>query len=627
MKNQITPAYHVRNPPDKRPLMVFDGDCGFCRFWIARWNALTGNTVDYEPFQEVAGRFPEIPREVFENAVQLVEPDGKVTGGADAVFRVLEYSRKIGWLPRVLMMVPGFPGVSRVAYRFVANHRTEFSFLTRLLWGRVATRPTYLVARWVFVRVIGLVYFIAFLSLLLQIRGLAGKRGILPAGEYLDAMKGQYGTAAYWRLPTLCWFGSSDQVLVALCVAGAAISCVVMCGFLPSICLFFLWTLYLSLFAACNIFLGFQWDILLLQTGFLTIFLAPLSLRPAWKVEGGGARIARWLLLWLLFCLMLESGVVKLTWGDRSWLDFTALTYHYQTQPLPLWTSWYMNQAPLWFQTMSVLYMYVAELAAPFSVFGPRNVRRAGAAVMISLQLLIAGTGNYCFFNLITIALCLLLLDDDAWPAWCRNRLLNSPRGRGLQWSPWLVAPVAGVDLLMSAMQIAYAFRAEISWPVSMVRFSDAVSSFCTFNGYGLFRTMTKSRPEIIVEGSNDGETWLPYEFKWKPGDVNRCPGLVAPFQPRLDWQMWFAAFGSYQENPWFIFYLRRLLEGSPDVIGLMASNPFPAAPPRYIRASLYDYKFTKSGDNTRAWWKRKYLGPYCPILSLSSFRKTETFP
>jgi len=607
--------------------MMFDGDCGFCRFWITRWQEITGDAVDYEPFQKVASHYPDIPHEAFENAVQLIETDGRVSSGADAVFRVLEYSRKAGWVPGLLMAIPGLSGMARIAYRFVADHRTAFSFLTRALWGRVASRPTYLVARWIFLRLLGLVYFVAFLSLLMQIRGLAGKRGILPAGEYLDAVKGQLGTASYWRLPTLCWFGSSDQFLVILCCAGIAISCALMCGFFPAVCLFLLWALYLSLFAACNIFMGFQWDVLLLQAGFLSIFLAPPNFRPGWKIESGGSRLSRWLLLWLLFCLMLESGVVKLAWGDKSWQDLTALTYHYQTQPLPLRTSWYLNQTPLWFETFSVLFMFAVELAAPFSVFGPRNVRRVGCAAMILLQLLIAATGNYCFFNLITIALCLLLLDDDAWPAWCRDRLLNNSRGRGLQWPAWLVAPVAGIDLLMSAPQLADAFQVNVPWPVSMIKVCGFVSPFCTFNGYGLFRTMTKSRPEIIVEGSNDGETWLPYEFKWKPGDMDRAPKLVAPFQPRLDWQMWFAALGSYQENRWFILFMKRLLEGSPDVLDLLASDPFPATPPRYIRASLYDYKFTRSGDNVRSWWKRKYLGPYCPVLSLSSFQVGKPTP
>lgn len=618
MKNQDRHVRCVANPPAERPVMVFDGDCDFCRFWIARWREATRESVDYQPFQEAAAHYPEIPREAFEQAVQFIEPDGRVSGGAEAVFRALDFSGKKNRLCNLLGSFPGFGRAAQVAYRFVANHRGFFSFLTRLFWGRSLRRPTYFVARWVFLRLLGVIYFIAFVSLLVQIRGLAGKRGILPAGEYLQAAGAQLGGNRFWQVPTLCWLNASDHFLMFLCLAGAAISCVLACGFFPGVCLLFLWALYLSLATVCGDFLNFQWDALLLQTGFLAIFLTPLALRPDWENEGGGARMARRLLLWLLFCLMFESGVVKLM-NDEAWRNWTALTYHYETQPLPIWTSWYFNQEPLWFEKMSVALMFAAELVAPFAVFGPRNARRAGCAALITLQLLIAATGNYCFFNLLAIALCLLLLDDEAWPRWWREKILRENRaGQGMPWPLWIVGSVAGVDLLLSAVQIAGSFRVRIGWPAPVIAIYEVVAPFRTFNNYGLFAVMTKSRPEIIVEGSDDGEHWRAYEFKWKPGDVYRLPGLVAPYQPRLDWQMWFAALGSYRENPWFLGFLERLLQGSPEVQRLLATNPFPNAPPRYVRAVLYDYKFTRQGENTQAWWKREYQGLYCPPVSLS---------
>ena len=220
--------------------MVFDGDCGFCRFWIERWRGATGDQVDYEPYQKIAAHYPEIPTHAFQSAVQFIEPDGQVSSGADAIFRALEFSRQENILLSTLREMPFFNEAARFIYKIVAENRTFFSFLTRLFFGRSVARPSYLVSRWIFVRLLGLIYLIAFLSLLMQIRGLAGSHGISPAGEFLHAVQEQIGTSRYWQCPTLCWINSSDQFLAALCVAGVALSCSVMAGFLPSICLFLL---------------------------------------------------------------------------------------------------------------------------------------------------------------------------------------------------------------------------------------------------------------------------------------------------------------------------------------------------------------------------------------------------
>jgi lipase maturation factor 1 len=606
---------HVAKPPAERPVMVFDGDCGFCRFWIERWRGRTGASVDYEPFQKVAADYPEIPSADFESAVQLIEMNGKVSSGADAVFRALEFSERQNRALCALLAVQGFAAAARGAYRFVARNRAAASFLTRLLFGKSLHHPTYLFARWIFLRALGVVFLIAFASLLVQIRGLVGKHGILPAAEFLDTVRGQVGGECYRLLPTLCWIDAGDPFLIFLCGAGAAISCALILGFAPSACLVLLWALYLSLVSVGQVFLGFQWDALLLEAGFLAIFLTPLQLWPDWKIESRGSRIARWLMLWLLFRLMFESGVVKLASGDETWRNLSALTYHYETQPLPVWTSWYANQAPLWFQNFSCLAMFAIELAAPFSIFGPRNIRRAGSTAMIALQLLIAATGNYCFFNLLTIALCVLLLDDEVWPRRWREKFLTTSRSRGLEWWPWILGPVAAVNLVLSAVQLFGTFRVRTRWPEPVVALYNVAEPFRTFNNYGLFAVMTTSRPEIIIEGSNDGEHWLPYEFKWKPGALNRSPRLVAPYQPRLDWQMWFAALGRFEDNPWFANFLGRLLQGSPEILDLLASNPFPSAPPRFVHAVMYEYHFTRHGDNPALWWKRDYKGLYCPAV------------
>ncbi len=596
-------------------VMLFDGACGFCKYWIERWQARTGERIEYHAYQDAASRYPEIAAPEFERAVQLVESNGRVTSGADAVFRALELSDvRVPW-PRGCVWMK----IARTAYGFIASHRVFFSFLTRLFFGRNARPASYLIARAVFLRLLGVAYFFAFLSLFFQVRGLVGKRGILPAGEFLENVRAQLGPERYSLLPTLAWLNASDSFLVGMCVAGVAFSVAVMLGFAPAISLIFLWVLYLSLLTISRVFLGYQWDVLLLETGLLAIFLtAPFALRPAWNQERRTERLARWLLLWLLFRLTFESGVVKLASGDQTWRNLTALAYHYQTQPLPIWTSWYANQTPLSVQKVCCGMMLAIELVAPFAVFGPRNVRRAGAGVMIALQGFIASTGNYCFFNLLTGSLCVLLFDDDVWPrSWQqffrRERSQTKPA-----WPFWIVAPVAAVSVGLTSLQLKSMLWPGSRWPDSISWLHRKLAPLRSFNSYGLFAVMTTTRPEIIVEGSRDGESWMPYEFKWKPGDLQKRPGVIAPFQPRLDWQMWFAALGTIQENSWFISFLGRMLEGSPDVLQLMGGNRFADGPPRYIRAVVYQYKFTRSEDKTDAWWSREYVGLYCPALYLS---------
>src|SRR6266571_3627167 len=433
---------------------------------------------------------------------------------------------------------------------------------------------SFFLSRWLFLRLIGLTYLIAFLSLWVQIDGLIGGNGILPAASYLGQISLVAGPERFWRLPTLCWLNSSDTMLHALCAGGSLLSLLLIFGIAPAPCLFFLWAFYLSLSSACREFLNFQWDALLLEAGFLAIFIAPLQLRSTLGRAPPPRSLAVWLLRWLLFRLVFSSGVVKLASGDPAWRSLTALTYHYETQPLPTWIGWYAHQLPGWFQAASVVVMFFIELVLPFSIFASRRVRMFGFAGLVFLQVLIAATGNYCFFNLLSFSLC-----------------------------PFLLGTV----------------NPRIPWPTPVIELYSLMAPFRSTNGYGLFAVMTTSRPEIVVEGSNDGEHWLAYEFKWKPGDVRRRPGFVAPHQPRLDWQMWFAALGNYEENRWFMEFLIRLLQGSRPVLGLVAHNPFPEAPPRYARALVYDYHFTDLATrrSDSAWWRREYKGPYCPVVSL----------
>ncbi|MFL6519549.1 MAG: lipase maturation factor family protein [Chthoniobacterales bacterium] len=606
----------VSNPPEK-PLLIFDGDCHFCRRWIERWRGLTAGAVEYAPFQEVADRYPEIPREGFEQAVHFIDADGRVYRGAEAVFRSLG-SRAGGWC-WCYEHVVGFAAISEGAYAFVARRRRFASFFTRLLWGNDVRRPTYFRSRALFLRALGGIYLIAFVSLWLQVDGLIGEQGILPVGRFLQAAYEQLGFQAFFVLPTLCWLNSSDLFLHFLCGAGAVVSILLIAGLVRGLSLVLLFVFYLSLTIAGQTFLSFQWDILLLETGFLAIFFAPWQWREKMGRPARFSNVGFFLLKLLLFKLMLMSGVVKLTSGDDSWWNLTALDYHYWSQPLPTVLGWWAHQHAEWFKKFSVALCLVVEIVVPFFIWAPRRLRHIAGGLLILLQVVIAATGNYCFFNLLTIALCLLLFDDALWrrtaPRGEGNRDPLHPRGL-----PALLVLV--VTLPINAALIFSAFKPETEWPSPIATVAGYLQSFRIVSGYGLFRVMTKSRPEIIVEGSADGIEWRPYEFRWKPGDLNRPPGWNAPHQPRLDWQMWFAALSDYRHNRWFVSFVERLLQNTPQVTSLLAKNPFSHEAPRYVRARLYEYRFTTVEEHraTGAWWKREEAGEYLPAVSLENF-------
>lgn len=486
----------------------------------------------------------------------------------------------------------------------------------RLWFGSSAddTVPRHGGVQWLFLRLLALVYLAAFASLFVQVEGLVGSRGILPVSELLEWVRGRTGLEGYWLLPTLCWLGSGDGFLLGLCGAGAVLAGLLLFRIAPLPILFLLWALYLSLVNVSQLFLGYQWDHLLLETGFLAILLAPAGLRPAATEP---PRAVLWLLRLLLFRLMFSSGMVKLLSGDPSWWSLTALEFHYWTQPLPTWIGYYAHQLPSSFHRASTAMTFVIEIAAPFLIFGPRRLRLVACGLLAGFQITIALTGNYAFFNLLTLALCLCLLDDEALPRWAKPDEPSASSKRSPSWRPWVVAPLAATLLLLSAAELFTVLgRRSLVAPLFPLR--RILAPLSLVNPYGLFAVMTTTRPEIVVEGSDDGETWRAYEFSWKPGDPRRRPAFVAPHQPRLDWQMWFAALGSCEDNPWLIRFLSRLLEASPPVVELLPKNPFPAGPPRFIRTNLYDYHFADLETHQRegVFWERRFLGPFCPVLS-----------
>jgi len=592
---------------------------------MERWRAIVGDRVDMAPSQEVASRFPEIPASAFAEAVHLIEPGGESYRGAEAVFRLMALAPGHDFWLQVYRIVPGFRRLAEACYRFIAGHRPFFTRATGWLWGGHVVPPGVETTSWIYLRLLGAVFAIAFASLGAQLSGLIGSEGILPASATLHALAqspGVTGLSRFWLMPTLCWISSSNAFLSGLCVLGLVLSAGLTLGLAPVPCLLALWALYLSLASVCREFLWFQWDGLLLEAAFLALFLAPWKLWPRPGRDAGPSRGAVRSTRWLLFRLLVASAAVKLTSGDPSWRDLTALRYHFETQPLPTWLAWYAHQMPLWFARASAGVTFLVEGLVPFLIFAPRRARFAAAGIIVAHQLLIAATGNYGFFNLLTIALCVPLLDDAVWPRWIHERLARRSAAeppRREAWPVWIRRPVLISLFLLSLVPLFVALDAPLSWLGPLPAAYGVTAPFRTVNQYGLFAIMTKERPEILIEGSLDGVEWRTYEFRYKPGDAGRAPGFVAPHQPRLDWQMWFAALSEYRSEVWLLRFCERLLRGSPPVLRLLRVNPFPGGPPRYVRAVVYRYHFTDAATRraTGAWWRREPLGLYAPVLAL----------
>lgn len=505
---------------------------------------------------------------------------------------------------------------ARVASLVLAPRGKRRRGVARYFRERSVEPPHHRLVRQVFLRSLGGIYLIAFTSLGSQVRGLYGSRGVLPMSELFSSKRlASLGRERFHLVPSLFWLDASDETLVRGIRAGQALSVGVMLGIAPQASLTALWALYLSYTAAGRDFLSFQWDVLLTEMGLLGILTAPAGLRPGLgRHEPSTAQVALWRAL--VFRLYLGAGVAKLKSGDKTWRELTALSHYYETAPLPTRGGWYAHHLPQRLQKFSTLSTLVLETVGPFLAFAPRPVRHAAFWLFAGLQGLIISTGNYGFFNVQSLVLGLWLLDDEALGRFLpRSRPLPAePRPVWRTWGAWV--PAAPL-LLLGANEIVSRFDRSrtprwLGWLEMRARPLRIV------NPYGLFAVMTVRRPELSIEGSDDGETWQEYTFRYKVSDPNRAPRYVAPHQPRLDWQMWFAALGS--PPGWLLALVLRLLEGSPEVLKLFARNPFPEHPPRYLRAILHDYKMTdlETHQGTGAWWKREPLGLYLPPLSLA---------
>jgi len=526
-----------------------------------------------------------------------------------------------------------------------------------------------MIPRWIFLRALAAIYFSAFYSLLFQIKGLIGPEGILPAQQYLSAIAEQLGITRYWYAPTLYWISADSTMLMTVTWTGLIVSVLAFFNVWPRLNFFICFVCFLSFVGASGVFSGYQSDGMLLEAGFLALFFAPKGLKPGWGRHDPPSRASWFLLQWEWFRIYFESGMVKLVSGDPEWRHLTAMDEYYQNGPLPTWIGWYMQHLPHWFQAATAGATLFMELVLVFMMFFPRRVRLICFFIVTPWEIVVIFTANYTFLNYLVLALGFLLLDDKflrrfvparlrpiepkALPEPTQEREEERPlsiletgdagageedalkaereshdggRGSVLErfafhlWGARLA--VATVMLTWIAFDTAVEMIGipfhDISLPVKPIV---ALDPFRIANQYGLFAVMTRGRYEIEFQGSNDGQNWTAYPFRNKPQALNEAPGIYAPYQPRFDWNLWFASLGSWRENNIVPITEERLLLGSGDVLSLFRSNPFPQMPPRYVRAVLWQYWFTSMDEKRRTgnWWRREWIGLYGPELTVTA--------
>ena len=498
-----------------------------------------------------------------------------------------------------------------------------------------------LLPRWLFLRALGAIYFSAFFSLLFQIRGLIGANGILPAAEYLRAVANYAGFARFWYAPTILWISAGNHMLMALSWLGLLASTLLVINILPRASLFLCFICFLSFVSAASDFSGYQSDGMLLEAGFLSLFLAPSGFRPRLASYSPPIRAGIFLLLWEWFRIYFESGIAKLASGDPQWRHFTAMDEYYQNGPLPTWIGWYIQHLPHWFHAATAIGTLALELGFVWMLFFPRRIRIICFFIVTFWQIGVILSANYTFLNYLVLALGIFLLDDAFLarfvPRSFRAQLPHStptaveasypdqsPNGQ-LHW----LHQLANVRLALTVVMFAWLFYSSSAlmflmiWPAAPFPSAPiaALQPFRVADRYGLFAVMTRGRYEIEFQGSDDGENWTAYKFRFKPQNPREAPRIYAPYQPRFDWNLWFASLGHWRSNSIVPRTEERLLEGDPDVLALFAANPFPQHPPAQIRVLLWQYWFT-SMEDLRAqglWWRRQLLGNYAPTLGRDS--------
>ena len=511
-----------------------------------------------------------------------------------------------------------------------------------------------LVPRWIFLRALAAIYFSAFFSLLFQIKGLIGTDGILPAHDYLAAVARTYPVSKLWLAPTLYWISSTSHALMIVTWIGLVSSIVALINIWPRLSFFLCFLCFLSFVSASGEFSNYQSDGMLLEAGFIALFFVPRGLLPGLGAPSPPSRASLFLLQWEWFRIYFESGIVKLLSGDRQWRTLTAMDEYYQNGPLPTWVGWYVEHLPHGFHAFTAAATLVLELALVWMLFLPRRMRILCFFIVTPWEIGVIITANYTFLNYLVLSLGFLLLDDrfllPILPARYRNRVaaaIQSPKTAEENPQPERETPEAvpeneephrriipralrghlsAIGLAFSAVMLTWVFydtTAEMllipfrSLPLPTTPIS-ALEPFRIANQYGLFAIMTTGRYEIEFQGSNDGQSWTAYPFRYKPQALNEAPLIYAPYQPRFDWNLWFASLGDWRQDELVPLTEERLLDNDKDVLGLFRSNPFPQSPPRFIRAVLWQYWFTSREEKraTGDWWRRKFLGLYAPELT-----------
>lgn len=521
-----------------------------------------------------------------------------------------------------------------------------------------------LIPRWIFLRALALLYFSAFYALLFQIEGLIGPEGILPANRYLAEVRASFGVLERcWFAPSLFWISASSHAMMAITWIGIAASAAAFLNLWPRFSFFVCWICFLSFVTTAQDFSSYQSDGMLLEAGIIALFFAPRGLLPGWGADSPPSRASLFLLLWEWFRIYFESGIVKLLSGDPEWRHFTAMDQYYQNGPLPTWVGWYVQHLPHWFQAATAGATLVMELGLVFMLFFPRRVRILCFCIVTPWEIGVILTANYAFLNYLVLALGFLLLDDGAlhrmfpqrWrppepvpapepefredtplsilavpePAAAPHPALVETARAHVTWQRRIGRHLRAIGLAFSAILltwIAYDTTAElIAMPFGRIGsvFAIPIEAFEPFriaNQYGLFARMTRGRYEIEFQGSNDGTNWTPYLFQYKPEALNQPPGIYAPYQPRFDWNLWFASLGDWQQYQFVALTEEHLLVNGPAVLSLFKSNPFPQTPPRYVRAVLWQYWFTTMTEKrqTGNWWRRQFIGLYAPELMIT---------
>jgi len=516
-----------------------------------------------------------------------------------------------------------------------------------------------LIPRWLFLRALGCIYFSAFFSLVFQIRGLIGPEGILPADDYLQAVAHSFGySRGLWFAPTLLWLASGPHMLTALCWVGMGASLLLALNAWPREMLVICFVCFLSFVSAAQDFSSYQSDGMLPEAGFIAFFFAPPGIRPGLGLASPPSHASLFLLQWEWFRIYFESGVAKIMGGDPEWRHFTAMDEYYQNGPLPTWIGWYVQHLPHWFHASTVYATLALELGLVWMLFLPRRWRIMCFFIVTPWELGIILTANYTFLNYLVLTLGFLLLDDrfllhflpqrwkTSFVASARSRAKDNPTASEPS-EPHEVPGMPGevrrseqsrvqtseegfrrkfnvVKLSLISVTLGWIFYAtslELIWmfsalPLPIVPVA-ALEPFRIANRYGLFGIMTRGRYEIEFQGSEDGKTWVAYPFRYKPQELSKPPGIYAPYQPRFDWNLWFASLGSWRDYPIVPRTEVRLLSNDNDVLTLFERNPFPHEPPREVRAVIWQYWFTTMFEKRTQgrWWRRQFLGLYAPTI------------